>query len=67
MEAGRRNSAVMPQLRKEEVQVVKKGADRLRAEARRVIVSYDTLSGKMAGGARSNAHLRATAAARRGN
>ena len=38
------------------------GADRLRAEARWVIVSYDTLSGKMVGGARSNAHLRATAA-----
>ena len=52
----------LPQLRKEEVQVVKKGADRLRAEARWVIVSYDTLSGKMVGGARSNAHLRATAA-----
>ena len=52
----------LPQLRKEEVQVIKKGADRLRAEARWVIVSYDTLSGKMVGGARSNAHLRATAA-----
>ena len=52
----------LPQLRMEEVQVIKKGADRLRAEARWVIVSYDTLSGKMVGGARSNAHLRATAA-----
>ena len=29
----------LPQLRKEEVQVIKKGADRLRAEARWVIVS----------------------------